>query len=70
MIDIKDKALLDSLVGSRVVRFEYSEANEEEIQLDAVIVEKVSYDEDWVPTYTQYCVYGDNTDDLGIVKYA
>jgi hypothetical protein len=70
MLDIKDKALLESLVGSRVVEFQFSKANKEELQLDAVIVERVSYDEDWVPTYTQYCVFADNTDDLGIVKYA
>lgn len=74
MLDIKDKALLDSLVGSRVVKFEYSKANEEELQLDAVILEKVSckysYDEGWVPTYTQYCVYADEIDDLGLVKYS
>jgi hypothetical protein len=70
MLDIKDKALLDSLVGSRVVEFQFSKANEEELQLDAVIIERVSYDQDWVPTYKQYCVYGDNVDDLGIVKYA
>jgi hypothetical protein len=70
MLDIKDKALLDSLVGSRVVEFQFSKTNENEIQLDAVIIERVSYDQDWVPTYTQYCIYSDNTDDLGIVKYA
>jgi hypothetical protein len=69
MIDIKDKALLDSLIGSRVVKFEWSKANEEEIQLDAVIIERVSYNQDWVPIYTQYCVYTDNTDDLGLVRY-
>jgi hypothetical protein len=61
MIDIKDKTLLESLVGSRVVEFQFCEENGNELLLDAVIIEKGG---------EQYCVFADNCDDLGIVKYA
>lgn len=63
MLDLKDKALLDSLVGSRVIKFEFSKTHDGELQLDGVILEKCDYSGE------QCCVYADNCDDLGIVKY-
>lgn len=53
-----DSNLLDSLIGAKIIRFDYDEVRN---RLDSVIVEKDG---------KQWCVYADDIDFLDIIRYA
>lgn len=54
-----DSNLLDTMIGAKIVKFEYDEKRN---HLDAVIVE--------LKNGTQQCVFADDIDTLGLVRYA